>query len=76
MNKYIIILLLTTVVTLNGYTQANISPAPKQTKLIAITGATIHIGNGSVVENGTVLLAEEKLSQSLPADKRHKTMLL
>lgn len=61
MNKYIITLLLTTAVTLNGYTQANISPAPKQTKLIAITGATIHIGNGSVVENGTILFSGGKI---------------
>jgi len=61
MNKYIITLLLTTAVTLNGYTQANISPAPKQTKLIAITGATIHIGNGSIVENGTILFSGGKI---------------
>ncbi len=31
------------------------TPAPKQSKVIAITGATAHIGNGTVIENSIVI---------------------
>lgn len=41
--------------------QANISPAKKQSKTIAITGATIHVGNGTVIENGTLLFSNGKI---------------
>ena len=43
------------------FAQANISPAKKQSKTIAITGATIHIGNGTVIENGTLLFENGKI---------------
>lgn len=43
------------------FAQANILPAPKQSKTIAITGATIHIGNGTVIENGTILFGNAKI---------------
>ncbi len=33
----------------------NPSPAPKQSKAIALTGGTIHVGNGQVIENGTII---------------------
>ena len=36
-------------------------PAAKQTKTIAITNATIHIGNGNVIKNGTVIFADGKI---------------
>jgi len=41
--------------------QANISPAKKQSKTIAITGATVHVGNGTVIENGTILFGNGKI---------------
>ncbi|MFT7225866.1 MAG: hypothetical protein ACI92C_001403, partial [Neolewinella sp.] len=31
----------------------NPTPAADQDKPIALTGATIHVGNGTVIENGT-----------------------
>ena len=54
MNKYIIaaalsLLSVSTFVSTTSYAQANISPAAKQSQAIAITGATIHIGNGTVI---------------------------
>ena len=61
MNKYIITLLLTAVHTACCLAQANISPAAKQTKTIAITGATIHVGNGTVIQNGTIVLSGGKI---------------
>ena len=32
----------------------NPAPAVKQTKMILVTGATIHVGNGQVIENGSI----------------------
>ncbi|MFC4143808.1 amidohydrolase family protein [Pedobacter mendelii] len=43
------------------FAQANISPAKKQNKTIAITGATVHVGNGTVIENGTILFGNGKI---------------
>lgn len=66
MNKYIIaaalsLLSVSTFVSTTSFAQANISPAPKQTQAIAITGATIHIGNGTVIENGTLVFDKGKI---------------
>lgn len=54
-------MLITVTGTLSGFAQANISPAAKQTKTIAITGATIHIGNGTVIQNGTIVFSAGKI---------------
>ena len=61
MNKYITTLVLAAISTTTCFAQANISPAAKQTKAIAITGATVHIGNGSVIENGTIVFSGGKI---------------
>jgi imidazolonepropionase-like amidohydrolase len=66
MNKYIIaaalsLLSVSTFVSTTSYAQANISPAAKQSQAIAITGATIHIGNGNVIENGTLVFDKGKI---------------
>lgn len=66
MNKYIIaaalsLLSVSTFVSTTSYAQANISPAAKQSQAIAITGATIHIGNGTVIENGTLVFDKGKI---------------
>ncbi len=61
MNKYITSLLLALITIADCYSQANISPAAKQTKTIAITGATIHVGNGAVIENGTIVFGAGKI---------------
>jgi imidazolonepropionase-like amidohydrolase len=42
-----------------GYAQQ--TPAPKQTKTIAIVGATAHIGNGNVIENSIIIMEDGKL---------------
>ena len=34
------------------------TPAPKQSKTIAITGATAHIGNGTVIENSIIIFED------------------
>ena len=42
-------------------TFAQQTPANKQTQAITITGATIHVGNGTVIENGTVVFENGKI---------------
>lgn len=54
-------MLFTVISTAYSFGQANISPAAKQSKTIAITGATIHVGNGSVIENGTIVFSNGKI---------------
>ena len=39
------------------------TPAPKQTKTIAIVGAKAHVGNGSVVNNSIIILKDGKISR-------------
>lgn len=43
------------------YAQETMHPAPAQTKKIVITGATIHIGNGQIVQNGIVSIEKGKI---------------
>ena len=42
--------------------QENMHPSPAQTKKIVITGATLHIGNGQVISNGSVSIDKGKLT--------------
>ncbi len=42
--------------------QATISPAKAQSKPIVITGATIHIGNGQVIDNGYIAFDKGKIT--------------
>ncbi|MDT0557185.1 amidohydrolase family protein [Ichthyenterobacterium sp. W332] len=37
------------------------TPAPKQTKDIAIVGATAHIGNGKIIDNSLIILKDGKI---------------
>jgi imidazolonepropionase-like amidohydrolase len=45
-----------------AYGQANISPAPAQSNPIVITGATIHVGNGQVINNGYIAFDKGKIT--------------
>lgn len=44
------------------FAQATIYPAKAQEKPVAITGATIHVGNGQVIEQGTLLFDGGKIT--------------
>src|SRR5580692_11847762 len=45
-----------------AFGQATISPARPQTKPVIITGATIHIGNGQVINNGYIAFDKGKIT--------------
>ena len=42
--------------------QETISPAAVQTETIALTNATVHVGNGQVINNGTVVFKNGKIT--------------
>jgi len=44
-----------------GFGQENMHPSPAQTKTIIITGGTIHIGNGKVIEKGSITFTNGKI---------------
>ncbi len=42
--------------------QETVYPAPPETQPILITNATIHVGNGQVIDNGSILIKDGKIS--------------
>lgn len=46
---------------LKGVAQETVYPAPPQKGTFALTNATIHVGNGQVIENGMVLVSNGKI---------------
>lgn len=61
MNKNIILLGLAMGLH-SAYAQETISPAPAQRKPVYLTHATIHVGNGQVIENGTIAFSQGKIT--------------
>src|SRR5690625_2249011 len=47
---------------LSGFAQPNIAPAPEQSESIRIDGATIHIGDGSHIEHGSIAFENGKIT--------------
>lgn len=70
-------------VSLGALSQETVYPTPKQTQPILITGGTIHVGNGQVFVNTSILIADGKIkevgtnvtaptgTQTINADGRH-----
>ncbi len=48
----------------NVSAQETILPATAQKETIALTNATIHVGNGQVINNGTVVLKDGKITEA------------
>jgi imidazolonepropionase-like amidohydrolase len=44
-----------------SYSQETIYPAPQQSKIIMVQGATIHVGNGTVINNGSIVIENGKI---------------
>lgn len=58
---------------INAGAQSNVLPAKPQKGLIFIKNATIHVGNGKVIENGTIKIRDGKIEEvgpniAVPAD--------
>jgi len=56
-----------------GFSQSNVTPAPAQKGVLFIKNATIHTGNGKVIENGVIQIKDGKIAAigaglSVPAD--------
>jgi imidazolonepropionase-like amidohydrolase len=47
---------------LSVQSQETVYPAPKQTVTTVITGATVHVGNGEVIENASVVITDGKIA--------------
>jgi imidazolonepropionase-like amidohydrolase len=59
LRQFISILFLTAV--LQSRAQETVYPAPAQAQSVAIKNATVHAGNGQVIENGTVVFDKGKI---------------
>src|SRR5688572_20174446 len=60
--KKISLYIITLTFLVNGYGQETIYPAPAQQEGMAYTNATIHVGNGQVINNGTVIFEKGKIT--------------
>jgi imidazolonepropionase-like amidohydrolase len=60
--KKIFFSLLTTCCFLISNAQETVSPAPKQTGTTIITNGTVHIGNGQVLQNASVIITDGKIT--------------
>jgi imidazolonepropionase-like amidohydrolase len=47
---------------LNAQSQETVYPAPKQTVTTVITNATVHVGNGEVIENASIVITDGKIA--------------
>ena len=57
--KYKLSVLILSLVTIIGFAQQ--TPAPAQSETITLVGATVHVGNGSVLENAHLIFKDGKI---------------
>ena len=58
--------LLLSAICAGALAQETVYPAPPQNVTFALTNATIHVGNGDVIENGMVLVSNGKIADVRP----------
>lgn len=76
--KRIILTYITALSCMAAFAQETIYPAPPQGKTIYLINATIHIGNGQVIENGALTFANGKITavgNNLPVPSADGTIL-
>ena len=66
--KHIITTILLFLITATTYSQENVYPAPAQQGNIALTHATIHVGNGTVLEDAMIVFRDGKIMSVGPAE--------
>ena len=67
MKKTFLSILISSILTTTATSQETIYPAPAQTQTIALTNATIHVGNGQVIENGMIVISGGKIADVRPS---------
>jgi imidazolonepropionase-like amidohydrolase len=60
--KRILLLLLSVSFLVPAVSQETVYPAPKQTTTTVVTNATVHKGNGEVIENATIVITDGKIA--------------
>jgi imidazolonepropionase-like amidohydrolase len=60
--RKIFLSLVTTSFLLHAQSQETVYPAPKQTTTTVITNATVHKGNGEVIENANIVITDGKIA--------------
>ena len=63
MNKKINFLTALILLSCIAFAQPNIYPAPANNGIILLTNGTIHVGNGKVISNGSILINKEKIEK-------------
>ena len=61
--KKVSLILFVSIISLTSIAQPDIYPAPENPGLILLTHATIHVGNGNVVNDGSVLINKGKIEK-------------
>ena len=61
--KKIFFLLAVITVGTKSFSQANVLPAPAQKGVMYVKNATIHVGNGTVIENGIIQVKDGKIEK-------------
>jgi imidazolonepropionase-like amidohydrolase len=60
--KKILLSFSTICLLLTARSQETLTPAPKQAQPIVVTGATVHVGNGQVLNNASVVVVDGKIT--------------
>jgi imidazolonepropionase-like amidohydrolase len=76
--KKLIALITFIAIVMNGYSQETMSPSKPQKGVMYIKNATIHVGNGKVIENGIIKIKDGKIEEvgagiAIPADNANVT---
>ena len=69
MKNNIIAIVGASLLSVAGFAQENIYPAPEYKGLLFLKNGTVHVGNGQVLENATIQISNgkiEKIGQNLP----------
>jgi imidazolonepropionase-like amidohydrolase len=61
--KRIFFLIIVSTISIAIYAQSNVLPAPPQKGVMYIKNATIHVGNGTVIENGVIQIRDGKIEK-------------